>query len=360
MQKIQDYVLKDKMIFVGLEDSKSTWRICVRNQGMIVDQTSMPTRYENLRNYLKSRYPGCNIKLIYEAGFGGFWLHDLLEADGIDCIVTPPNKVTEEKVNRVKTDRIDARRLSKNLENNDYRSCHVPDQERRADRQISRTLLMIQKDIIRTKNRIRRFLDFHGLNDLVNPGRWTGTEYKRLRTIDLRGTLHISFELLLKELDQLLEHRRYLRKELYALTMKARYSETYHHLKSTPGIGWLTAIRLVLEWGEDLTHFSCGKSFSNYLGLTSSEYSTGQKTRRGRITGQGHGFVRAWLIQCSWIAIRKDPVLLKKFQNVWKNSGSKKKAIVAVARKLSVRLWHLVVFNEDYQLGLLEERQIAA
>lgn len=360
MQKIQEYVLKDKMIFVGLEDSKSTWRICVRNQGMIVDQASMPTRYENLRIYLKSRYPGCHIKLIYEAGFGGFWLHDLLEADGIDCIVTPPNKVTEEKVNRVKTDKIDARRLSKNLENNDYRSCHVPDKERREDRQISRTLLMIQKDIIRTKNRIRRFFDFHGLNDFVSPGRWTSMEYKRLHTLDLKGTLNISFKLLLIELDQLLEHRRYLKRQLYALTKKTRYSETYHHLKSAPGIGWLTAIRLVLEWGENLRRFSSGKSFSNFLGLTASEYSTGQKTRRGRITGQGNRFVRAWLIQCSWIAIRKDPVLLKKFRDVWKNSGSKKKAIVAVARKLSVRLWHLVVFNEDYQLGLLEERQAAA
>jgi transposase len=163
MKKIQEHIVKGKGIFVGLEDSKSTWRICVRSEGMIVDETGMPTEYLNLRNYLKSRYPGCTIRLMYEAGFGGFWLHDQLEADGIDCIVTPPNKVTQEKVNRVKTDRVDARRLSKNLENRDYRSCHVPDLELREDRQISRTLVMIQKDIIRVKNRIRRFFDFHGL-----------------------------------------------------------------------------------------------------------------------------------------------------------------------------------------------------
>jgi len=255
---------------------------------MIVDQTSMPAKYPVLHNYLKYRYPGCTIKLIYEAGFSGFWLHDLLEADSIECIVTPPNKVTEEKVLKVKTDRVDARRLSRNFENGDYRSCYVPDKELREDRQVSRTLLMIQKDIIRTKNRIRRFFDFHGLNDLVRSG--------------------------------------------CCLSINARYSQTYQHFKSVPGIGWLTAIRLVLEWSEDLSRFSSGKALSSYLGLTASEYSRGQTVRRGRITRQGHSSVRAWLIQCSWIAIRKDPVLLKKFQDVRKNTGSRKKAIVAVAR----------------------------
>ena len=60
---------------------------------------------------------------MYEAGFQGFWLHDLLEKDGIDCIVTPPNKVVQEKDNRVKTDKVDARRLAKNLENGVI--CHV-------------------------------------------------------------------------------------------------------------------------------------------------------------------------------------------------------------------------------------------
>lgn len=64
------------------------------------------------------------------AGFQGFWLHDLLEADGFTCIVTPPNKVTQAKDERVKTDKRDARRLAKSLENGDYARCCVPDSER--------------------------------------------------------------------------------------------------------------------------------------------------------------------------------------------------------------------------------------
>jgi transposase len=360
MKKIQEYVIKNKKIYVGLEDSKRTWRLCVRCEGMIVHEVSMPAEYKNLRNYLLGRYPGCEIRVIYEAGFGGFWLHDLLEEDSIDCIVTPPNKVTQEKDCRIKNDRVDARRLSKNLENGDYRSCFVPDTELREDRQISRTLVMVQKDITRTMNRIRRFFDFHGLPVLREKKAWRVSDYKSISKISLGESLRFSLSILLDELHHLLESRKTIKKRLKELSKKERYFKTFQHFESCPGIGWQTAIRLVLEWGEDLSRFETGKHFSSYLGLTASEYSTGETIRRGRITAQSHEFVRAWLIQCSWVAIRKDPVLLKKFQNVSRNTGSKKKAIVAVARKLSVRLRHLAVNDEDYELGLIEEQSVAA
>lgn len=99
----------------------------------------------------------------------------------------------------------------------------------------------------------------------------------------------------------------------------------------------------------DSAGFRMGKRF------TPSERSTGEFIRKGHITRQSHDFVRGWLIQCAWVAIRQDPVLLGKYQNVWRNTGSKKKAIVAVARKLSVRLWHLAVYHERYEVGLIEE-----
>jgi hypothetical protein len=69
-------------------------------------------------------------------------------------VVTPPHRVTQEKVNRVKTDRIDARRLA--------------------------------------KNRIRKMLDFHGLNEGLLAGRWTEGDYKRLKTWLLSPSLQVS------------------------------------------------------------------------------------------------------------------------------------------------------------------------
>ena len=126
------------------------------------------------------------------------------------------------------------------------------------------------------------------------------------------------------------------------------------HSKVRPEYGpFLTSIRLALEWGTDLKRFASAKEFASYTGLTCSEYSTGDTVRKGRITGQSNRWVRAWLIQCAWRAYSKDPVLYKKFRSVHRNSGSKKKAIVAVARKMAVRLRQIVISDQPYQFGLL-------
>lgn len=353
MRKMQEFIVKGNKIFIGLEDSKKTWKLCVRCDRMVVQETSMPAKYEVLQAYLLNRYPECEITVMYEAGFQGFWLHDLLEKDGIKCIVTPPNKVTQAKDERVKTDKRDARRLALNLENGDYVSCHVPDRERREDRQISRTLSQIQKDITATKNRIRKMLDYHGLNGGMRAGAWYDKDYLKLHELELPRSLKVSLDAQLRLLEELLAIKKELLSELQALCEKERYKAGVSTKKSCPGIGWLTAIRLTLEWG-DMARFRTGKHIASYTGLTSREYSTGETVRRGRITGQSSGYVRSWLIECAWRAVRKDPVLLNKFRAVWRNSGSKKKAIVAVARKLAVRMRVLETGSQPYCIGVIE------
>ena len=347
MRKIQEYIVKDKKIFIGLEDSKRTWKICVRCDGVIVQETSLPTEYDNLLRYLRRHYPGCRIKLLYEAGFGGFWLHDLLRSDGIECIVTPACRVTMEKVSSVKTDKRDARRLAKNLENGDYVVCHVPDRERREDRQVSRTLEQVKQDIIRTKNRIRRMLDYHGLNTGLPLGDWNRSHYECLSGMKLSRPLQLSLEMYLHQLKELENIRKELVKELKSLCSKQRYHKSVEIKKSCPGIGWFTAIRLTLEWGE-MKRFPSGKHIASYTGLTAREYSTGETVRKGRITGQGSDSVRSWLIQCAWGAVKRDPALADKFIRVRKNTGSKKKAIVAVARKMVVRIRALELSENNY------------
>jgi transposase len=353
MRKMQDYIAKGKGIFIGLEDSKRTWKISCRSEKMEIHYTSMPADYTVLRSYLRNRYPECRIAVIYEAGFKGFGLHDRLVEDGYGCVVTPPNKVTQEKASRVKTDKIDCRRLATNLENGDFKRCHVPDREILADRQISRTLIAIQKDLVRTRNRIRKFLDFHGIDKGFPAGAWSTSDYDRLMQLELGGMLGISLNVLKELLSHLLSAKKLLKQELLRLTKKERYAAIFKIFNSAPGIGWFTAIRLVLEWGEDLSRFKTAKKFGSFTGLTASEYSTGETVLKGNITGQGNRSVRAWLIESAWTALRFDPVLLKKYNDIAHRCGNKKKAIVAVARKLAVRLWRCAMNKETYCIGLL-------
>jgi transposase len=353
-RKMQDWFVKGKEIFVGLDDAKKTWRVCVRSEKRSVHDTSMPANYDVLRAFLGKRFPECRIKVMYEAGFKGFNLYDRLTEDGIDCVVLPPHRMLEEKVSRVRTDKRDAWRLATMLEDNKYQGCYVPDKERREDRQVCRTLNAVEKEIKSTRNRIRKLLQFHGIETGIPEEKaWGKGEFRGIGEMSVGTTLGKPIKVLLSLLENLWRYQVELRKELLALSKKPRYQRAFSIARSLPGIGWLTAIRLVLELGEDFTRFSTGKSLANFLGLTGSEDSSGEVQHKGRITGQGPTFVRSWMIESSWVGIRKDPVLREKFESVWKNSGSKKKAIVAVARKLAVRLCACMVTNQEYQIGLV-------
>jgi transposase len=354
----QSYVLKEEKVFVGLDDSKKTWSLCVRSGGVIVNETRMPAQYEVLRNYFYNRFPDCEITVIYEAGFRGFGLHDQLAADGWACIVTPPHTVTEEKSQHNKNDRVDSRRLAKNLENADYHACFVPDKELREDRQISRTCGQVQADIVRVCNRIRRMLEFHGLDEGLAAGRWRGgSAYAKLRQhlnkLQISESLRFSFEVMFRELENLQQLKQDLVKQLKELARGVRYKESVRLMMSAPGIGIMTAIRLALEWG-DLKRFERKEAFASFLGLVPSDYSSGEKERRGHITKQGNRSVRRWLVEAAWVAIRHDPVLLDKFRRTLSRCGSKKKAIVAVARKLALRVRRTLLSSEPYVLAVVE------
>lgn len=352
-RKVQDFVVKGKEVFVGLEDSKTTWKIAVRCERRLVHETSMDAAYSLLRGYLRNKFPDCTIHVMYEAGFKGFTLFDRLSEEGIDCVVIPPHLVTEAKVNRVKTDKRDAKRLAYVLENHDFKHpCHVPDKERREDRQVSRTLRGIQKDIVACRNRVRKLLQFHGIEGSF-PDRWYPKEFRALTELPLGPSLRTSLTVLLTQLEQLWEHQTSLRAYLRQLCKKERYRRAVAIAMSLPGIGWFTAIRLVLELGEDLTHFTSGKKIAGFVGLGCREHSTGETTRKGGITSMGSGFIRAALIENSWMAIRKDPALLAKFMRIWRGSGSKKKAIVAVARMLIVRLRTCMITDTLYLKGVV-------
>ena len=355
--KRTNYILRNEKVFVGLDDSKKTWSLCVRSGGVVVHETSMPAEYDVLRNYFNNKFPECAIQVIYEAGFRGFGLHDQLVADGWECVVTPPHTVTEEKVQRQKNDRTDSRRLAKNLENEDYGSCFVPDKGLREDRQISRTCGQVQTDIIRVCNRIRRMLEFHGLDEGLPAGNWSPAGYTHLREklsqMQISDSLRFSFQVMFRELENLHQLKKELAQQLRKLATSERYKNSVKLLMSAPGIGELTAIRLALEWG-DLSRFGRKEEFAGFLGLVPSEYSSGEKEHRGHITRQGNPSVRRWLTESSWVAIRHDPVLLDKFRRVLSHCGSKKKAIVAVARKLALRLRRVLLSGEPYVVGVLE------
>jgi len=195
-------------------------------------------------------------------------------------------------------------------------------------------------------------LDFHGLNGGLPAGVWRRSDYARLQGVSLPGPVQQSVTVWLRQLAMLEELKAELVASLKTVSAKARYRDAVASKQRCAGVGWLSAIRFTLEWG-DLSRFPSGKQIAAFVGLTSREHSSGETVHRGRITGQGNAQVRAWLIQCAWRALRGDPALLDKYQRVWRNAGSKKKAIVAVARTLVVRMRAVELAGQPYTPGVI-------
>ena len=180
---------------------------------------------------------------MYKAGFRGFELHDSIIADGWECIVTPPHTVTEEKCNRKKNDRNDCRRLARNNENDDYRSCYIPHREQREDRQVARLYGQIQKEITRTCARIRRTMEYHGLECRLPVGDRNHTNYRDAERLVKTSVHSESLKFALERLFALLH---YLRKERLSVLRQMRtiaekkpYRKNVKILMSAPGIGFL-------------------------------------------------------------------------------------------------------------------------
>ena len=174
-----------------------------------------------------------------------------------------------------------------------------------------------------------------------------------LEKLEISDSLRFCFKVKLSELEHLRQLRKEIMRQLKTVAESKRYKESVEILKSAPGIGMFTAIRLLLEWG-DVSRFDRKEEFACFMGLVPSDYSSGEQERQGHITKQGNRSVWAWLVECSWIAIKHDPVLMDKSRRVLRNCGSKKKAIVAVARKLAIRLRRILLSREPYAVGVVE------
>jgi len=93
------------------------------------------------------------------------------------------------------------------------------------------------------------------------------------------------------------------------------------------------------------------EKFASYIGLVPSEYSSGEKIRKGSLSGMGHKTLRGLFIEISWVIIRKDPVLFEKYNRIRKGKTSAE-TIVAVANSLARRVHYVLVNHKPYCLGV--------
>ena len=138
---------------------------------------------------------------------------------------------------------------------------------------------------------------------------------------------------------------------LRELSNTALYRDRVKILRSVPGIGLIAAMELLLEL-QDMSRFRRAEQIAAYVGLTPSQFSSADKIRMGRITKVGKNGLRAIVVEASWTLITKDKAMRQKYERIKIRAGGKR-AIVAIARTLLIRLRRMLLDSRPYELGLV-------
>jgi transposase len=282
---------------------------------------------------------GHTVHVVYEACGFGFSLYRQLIAAGAHCYVIAPRKLDEE-CSRVKTDPRDAttlcQRLSRYLEGNtrELAVIRVPSQEEEQARHVSRqrTQLVCHRQKLEAQG--RSLLISHAL---PAPAHWwkeqTFSRLGRHLPAWVTTRLQMARPALLS-----------LQQQIDALTNEL---ETSAPSTLPRGVGRLTSVvltREICDWGR----FNNRRAISSYTGLCPGERTSGSRRVPGSVTKRGNPRVRAALVECAWRLVRfqpQYPPVQKRLAVLAKGSRAlgavRKKAIVAVARRLAVDLWRL-------------------
>jgi len=336
-------------LFVGIDVHKKTYYVTgIDGSGVELFSTGIPAEKGALLKFL-GRYGIERVEAVYEAGYFGYDLHDTLIENGAECLVTPPSLVPTEYGNRVKTDRRDSRKLAMYLQKGLLKRVHVPTAAERGHRQVVRTRHQVMKDRQRKQCQIKSYLVLHGIPIGDTVSNWSARYVAMLHSIRFGDRwLQGSFQVLLDAYE--FSNSQVIRqtKLLSELAKDDYYRDRVAILESIHGIGVITAMELLVEV-QEVERFRTGDKLAAYVGLTPSQYSSGEKVRMGRITRVGKPALRAALIEAAWTFGRKDARACEQFEAIARRAG-KKRANVAIARRLLIIMRSMLI-NKTYYIS---------
>jgi len=354
-------------IFTSLELSRSIWLITSLAPGggekmskhsvPAGDIASLLARFSELKQKALARtgtsFP---IVVIQEAGLDGFWVHRVLQSEGIEShVVDPASIATSRRRRRAKTDRIDGEALLRALlafKRGEPRVCAMvkaPTPEEEDRRRLCRERKVLIAERVKHVNRVKGLLFSQGVSGYEPLRRNRRQRLDELTTGDGRTLpIHLKTQIS-RELDRvelLLGQIKQVESERDALltAQQATMPAPAAMLLDIKGVGPEFAAVL---WSEGLfRHFDNRRQVAAYAGLAPTPWQSGSVDREQGVSKSGNPRLRTTLIQLAWLWLRHQPqsaLALWFKERVSRNGGRMKKTtIVALARKLLVALWKYV------------------
>ncbi len=302
------------------------------------------------------RAGGAKLVFAYEASGQGFGLYDELKAAGFNCHVLAPSRISRSPAQKKqKMDDKDAEHLldllrAHVLAGNALPKVWIPDAKTRDDRELLRARCDVSYKISEVKSQIKGLLKRNRMERPATVGKgWTKSYWAWLRGLaspdsTLGAGSREALASLLRQSDALEEEQEKLDDGLAKLSQSPRYQRAVYALLQIRGVGLLTAMTYLTEIG-DLKRFKNRRQLAAFLGLAPSCYESGEcNDRNGHIMRQGPSRVQRVLCQAVWSTVRgegSEPDAYKRI--VTRNPKRKKVAVVALMRRLAIRMWHVAL-----------------
>lgn len=347
------------MLYLGIDQHRKQLTVCIRNEeGDIVLHRQVSTAWPKVRQFLAEirRQAGAEgyVGVVEVCGFND-WLLTLLREYGCRSTVL----VQPDKAARQKTDRRDASALSETLWVNrqrllagkrvqGVRVVQLPAAGDAEARQLTELRKRLVQQRTRTINRVKHLLRKHNIEqECPTKGLDTIAARKWLEQLPVKPIDRL-------ELDQLLAQWELWKRQIQQLEAEIKRRQAEHAtavvLSSIPGCSAYSSLTLAARVG-DIRRFARPASLVNYWGLAPQCHNSGDvKQRLGSITKQGSATARFILGQLVLHVLRRDPHMRAWHSRIKRRRGSKI-ARVAVMRRLTTIIWHMITHNEAYTPG---------
>ena len=334
----------EKNLYVGIDVHKDTYSLCCfdfqRNE--LSDEITIRATTKGVIKYLEAIRKKHREEVLfacgYEAGPTGYGLCRGLQKAGYGCVVMAPTTMSNpDGKRRIKTDRIDARAISRILAYKSYSQVHLPSEELEALKEYTRARYAKKRMLKKAKQELLSFLLRNGKTYPESGNYWTEKFFNWIKTVQFsKKWMQEAFNEYLAEVYS-------LKAKIERMDMKIReiagleiIKDKVDKLVCFSGIDVSTAVETVVEI-NDFTRFATAAQFVSYLGLCPGQDSSGKRKTMLPLTKAGNCRVRTLLCE-SAKAIKRTNPYGQKSGRILERQKNASPEIVAYADKATKRI----------------------
>lgn len=305
------------------------------------------------REYLTTVFNNHEIDLVVMEACGpSGWISDLCQELGLKTFVCSTNDAAWEWKNvKRKTDKDDALKLARLAMMRQLTRVHVPKHQVREHRSLIKYRKKLVGRINGIKNTIRGLFVCQGIEIAKGQPAWySGRDQinsyrKPLAECSMKELWRGQLDLELTQLDALSQQIATAEKRLEVI---AENNEGIQRLQTIPGVGPRTA-EVIVTALDDVNRFKNARQVSSYIGLVPRQYQSGETDRNGRITKRGSRILRTILLECAWVSVQYNDWSRATYERIHGGQKTrKKKAAIALARKIAVVSWAMLKNKTDW------------